>query len=116
MNPHTPDLPMFEDLYPPEPAPAPSAQSRWDEWMTACRESNRIGGDNFLKTAAGAFIIDSRPQVLKNGAIVGRVHQFVANGLRDIGGFKIAAGGEVIDCPDVVRPFLPEAQAPHAPA
>lgn len=112
---------MFEhqyELVAPPPLPQ-TAQTRWAEWMSACRDSNRMGGDNYLKSPVGGFILDSRPKVLQNGAIVGRVHQFVANGLRDIGGFKIAADSTVAECPDVVRPFLPGAkvdQVPHASA
>ncbi len=98
-----------------QPPPiALTALTRWQTWMEACRASNAIGGDNFLKTTAGAFIVDSRPRQLANGAIQGRISAFERGGLWDCGGFKIAADGVVVQCPERVRPFLPGAQEASA--
>lgn len=93
-----------------------TAAATFHAWVLACLASGHGGGDNVLRVDRDRYVI-GEPRTLANGAMVGRIHRFTAHGLSDIGGYKIAADGAVIDLPlDWMRTILLAAPAARPPA
>jgi hypothetical protein len=92
-----------------------SALATWAAWLATCADSG--GSMNGFRGADGAwYYVDAMPRQLQNGAIVGRVHvQRKGEGMADIGAFKIAPDGRVVQFPEEVAALLPSL-APEPPA
>lgn len=92
-----------------------NALATWAAWLATCAESG--GSMNGFRGADGTwYYLDAAPRQLQNGAIVGRVHvQRKGEGMADIGAFKIAPDGLVVQVPEEVAALLP-ARAPVPPA
>lgn len=86
-----------------------SARDTLASWYALAIKSS--GCNNLLDTGTDKYVIDSRPHLLANGAVQGRMFRFGPHGCADIGGFKIAADGTVLACPDEMRPLLPGAKS-----
>lgn len=82
-----------------------SAAATFADWATACLSSGQGGGSNLLRIGREKYVIGA-PEIYRNGAFVGRVHRFTQKGLSDIGGYKIAADGRVVDVAEPLREHL----------
>ncbi len=91
------------------------ASTTWAAWLFTCASCG--GASNGIRGNDGTwYYIDTAPRRLQNGAIVGRVHvQRRGETMADIGGFKIAPDGQVVQVPQEVATLLP-ACAPEPPA
>lgn len=68
---------------------------------------NRLGAMNLLNVGPATYAWDTAPREQKNGAVIGRVYvQRPGEVFRDIGHYKIAADGSVVEVPEVLREFL----------
>lgn len=83
--------------------PIDTALRRLHSWALAA-----TAGSNMLRVDDVLYSWDMRPRPLKNGALEGRVYaQRRGGGTRDIGGFKIDAGGAVLKIPAALAGKLP---------
>lgn len=82
-----------------------NARERLASWLAVCGMPS--GGENLLRIGVELYLIDQHPRELANGALQGRVHVHNGTGFYDIGGYKIAATGEIIACPECLRGQLP---------
>lgn len=58
------------------------------------------GAMNMVRIGAASYAWDANPRAQKNGALVGRCYvQQPGEPFRDIGGYKIAPAGEVVEVP-----------------
>lgn len=91
-----------------------TAAATFHAWQLACLASGHGGGDNVLRIDKERYVI-GEPSTLGNGAMTGRIHRFTSTGLSDIGGYKIAANGAVINLPvEALHKYLTPAPA-HRP-
>ena len=90
------------------------ALATYARWLQACIACG--GSSNGIRDAGGTwYYIDPTPRQLQNGAIVGRVHMHKpGNGMVDLGAFKIAGDGRVVQLPAEVAALLPD-RAPVQP-
>lgn len=91
-------------------APIDSADRRLEAWRLACNANT--GCDNLVRDGDTVYAIDLQPRRQKNGAVIGRVHaQRRGEGFRDVGSYKIAGDGQVIEIPlGVLAGTLPGAE------
>jgi hypothetical protein len=84
-----------------------TALTTWARWIEAC--VNCGGSTNGIRDAGGTwYYIDPTPRQLQNGAIVGRLHMHkLGHGMVDLGAFKIAADGRVLQIPEEVAALFP---------
>lgn len=87
-----------------------NALSTWARWLEACIACG--GSSNGIRDAGGTwYYIDPTPRQLQNGAIVRLGH-----GMVDLGAFKIAGDGRVVQLPAEVAALLPDrAPEPQPP-
>lgn len=85
------------------PKPIDSADRRLEAWAQTCP-----GASNMIRVDDVAYSWDTRPRRQKNGAVIGRVYAQARGEItRDIGAYKIAAGGAVLWIPAALRGILP---------
>lgn len=82
-----------------------SAAQTFAHWTLACMDSGHGGGDNLLRIGRERYVIGT-PAAYKNGAWAGRIHKFTQKGLSDIGNYKIAADGRVLEIPAALLEHL----------
>ena len=92
-----------------------NALNTWTAWLAACADCG--GSSNGIRGTDGTwYYVDTTPRHLQNGTIVGRVHaKRSVQTMADIGAFKIAPDGHVVQVPEEVAALLP-ACAPEPPA
>lgn len=90
-----------------EDKPIDTALRRLHSWALVA-----IGGSvNLVRVDGVTYTWEARPRTLKNGALQGRVFaQRAGDAPRDIGGFKIDAGGRVLQIPAPLARVLPGAE------
>lgn len=81
-----------------------SPARRLESWSLACTG----GAMNTLTLAGVSWSWSTQPRMQKNGAAIGRVHaQRRGEFPRDVGSYKIAADGRVLQLPADLRAVLP---------
>ncbi|HEX5077696.1 MAG TPA: hypothetical protein VFV80_01015 [Geminicoccaceae bacterium] len=90
-----------------EDKPIDTALRRLHSWALVA-----IGGSvNVVRVDGVTYIWEAQPRALKNGALQGRVYaQAAGESPRDVGGFKIDAGGRVLQIPAPLAGVLPGAE------
>lgn len=90
-----------------EDKPIDTALRRLHSWALVA-----IGGSvNLVRVDDVTYWWEAHPRALKNGALQGRVFaQRAGEAPRDIGGFKIDAGGRVLQVPAPLAHVLPGAE------
>jgi len=85
------------------PKPIDSADRRLEAWAHACPSAS-----NVIRVDDVSYSWDTKPRRQKNGAVIGRVYaQGRGEITRDIGAYKIDAGGAVLWIPAALRGILP---------
>lgn len=89
-----------------------NALHTWGSWLQVCIASG--GSSNGFRGPDGTwYYLDSTPRHLQNGAIVGRVHaQRRGEPMVDVGAFKIAGDGQVVQVPAEIAALLPARSLP----
>ena len=79
-----------------------AARETFNGWLSRC--GTPVGGDNLIRVEGVLYAIDANPRELGNGALVGRIHRHGTSGFVDVGGYKIAGSGTVVQlsCPPEV--------------
>lgn len=99
---------LFDTL----PKPIDSADRRLQAWSDAAAI-----GSNMARVDGVLYSWDTKPRRQKNGAVIGRVYAQNPGGItHDVGAYKIAAGGEVLQVPAALRAVLPGAEGAEASA
>lgn len=84
--------------------PIDTPLKRLHSWALVCAG----GAINVVRLADASYSWDMRPRAQKNGAVLGRCYVQRRGQLpRDIGGYKIDAGGRVVQLPADLRAVLP---------
>ncbi len=96
-----------------EPARINSPARRLEAWAEVCK----WGATNYLRVDGIGYSWSTLPRLQKNGAALGRVHEWrPGQPPRDIGGYKIDGHGHVLELPAPLRAVLPGAEGAQASA
>jgi hypothetical protein len=90
-----------------------NAVATYARWIEACIKCG--GSTNGIRGAGGTwYYLDPHPRQMHNGAIAGRAWRFESGrGLVDLGAWKIAAAGDVVQLPAELEPPLTLAAADY---
>ena len=93
-----------EAVYVRAPTPIDTPARRLQTWAEICKG----GATNVVKVEGVSWSWTTQPRLQKNGAAMGRVYAQRRGELtRDVGGYKIDAGGRVLQLPAALRAVLP---------